>query len=418
MSQPETGKATKTGKDKKAAEHRITEGDLTGYRFFRRLVPLLDHLHDTYRHNNRDLHFDQFVSLMLFYFFNPVLAGLRGIAVASSLKKVQKVLGVKPTSKSSLSEASHLFDAALLEPLISRLARQAVPVEKDPQLRQIEQALIAMDGTLLPALPKMLWALWLDDEHRAAKLHLSFSIMEHVPVGAIVTDGNASERTMLRRSLRPDCFYVLDAGYAEYALLWEIVQALSSFVVRLKDNAVWETVEERPLTAGDRAAGVVRDLTVRLGCQSRRDDYPDQLRIIEVEHIQVTPPRKSRVSGKKTFRTRETSNRILLATNRFDLSAEVLALLYRNRWQVELFFRWFKCVLGFGHLLALSLNGLKLQVYCALIVSLLITVWTGRKPTKLSFQMICMYLSDWADEEEIVAYIEKLQKSDFEKKAD
>jgi IS4 transposase len=82
--------------------------------------------------------------------------------------------------------------------------------------------------------------------------------------------------------------------------------------------------------------------------------------------------------------------------------------LYRQRWQVELFFRWFKKVLEADHLLSLSENGLTLVMYCALIASMLVTLWTGRKPTKRTFEMLCFYLTGWASEETLLAHLAKL----------
>src|SRR5439155_12545755 len=70
---------------------------------------------------------------------------------------------------------------------------------------------------------------------------------------------------------------------------------------------------------------------------------------------------------------------LLLATNRLDLDAELVALAYRFRWVVELFFRWFKCILGCRHLLANSQNGVAIQVYVAVLASLLISFWVGRE---------------------------------------
>ena len=127
-----------------------------------------------------------------------------------------------------------------------------------------------------------------------------------------------------------------------------------------------------------------------------------------------TVQRKSRVSSKKSFRTTEVVYTFLLVTDRFDLPAETIALIYRYRWQVELFFRWFKCILGCRHLLAHSKNGVTLQIYCALIASMLITLRTGRKPTKRTFEMLCFYFLGWATEEELEEHINKLK--DAEKK--
>ena len=271
-----------------------------------------------------------------------------------------------------------MFDADLIVPLLKELARKACPIEKDPKLKDIEQILTAVDGTLLPALPKMLWALWLDEEHRAAKLHLEFDIQGYIPINATITNGNGNERDVLREFLSPDKLYILDAGYAEYKLFKEIKKAESSFVVRLRDNAVWDTIEERSLTKDDKDAGVTRDIVAWLGSKSKKDDYPFPVRIIEVFHEgNGSVRRKSRVSSKKTFRTKDTDYTMLLVTDRMDLSAEIIALVYRYRWQIELFFRWFKCILGCTNLLALSQNGLTIQVYCALMASMLITLWTG-----------------------------------------
>ena len=79
------------------------------------------------------------------------------------------------------------------------------------------------------------------------------------------------------------------------------------------------------------------------------------------------PPFRARVSSKKTFRTKDVDYTLLLATDRLDLPAEIIALLFTRRWQIELFFRWFKCVLGCNHLVALSQNGLTIQVYPRMI---------------------------------------------------
>jgi len=118
--------------------------------------------------------------------------------------------------------------------------------------------------------------------------------------------------------------------------------------------------------------------------------------------------RTSRVSSKKTVRTTQADYSLLLVTDRMDLPAETIVLLYRYRWQVELFFRWFKCVLGCKHFLAQSHNGVTLQVYSALIASMLITLWTGRKTAKRTFEMLSFYFMGWADEEELARHIEGL----------
>ncbi len=395
------------GRKKKAP---IDEKSLQGFKYLRDIIPLLDRFHLVKDHHNRDLHYDQYLSFILLFYFNPVITSLRGIQEASYLKKVQKRLGVKATSLGSLSEAQGVFDAQLLAPLIPELARKAAPLEKDPKLKTLQQTLTAVDGSLLPALPKMLWALWLDDKNKAAKLHLEFDILKGVPTRGEITHGNANEKTNLRNALSPNKLYVLDAGFRQYLLLEDIKKANSSFVVRMQDNAVWKTIEERPLTSYDIAAGVTKDMVVQLGCKSKKDDLSFPVRVIEIHHKgDSSRPRPSRVSSKKTFRTTDSDYTFLLVTDRMDLPAETIALIYKYRWQIELFFRWFKCILGCRHLLAHSENGLTIQVYCALIASLLITLWTGCKPTKRTFEMLCFYFLGWADDEELANHIRKLK---------
>ena len=368
---------------KRHKKNPIPESVLRGFKYFKVLSPILERLHSENNHHNRELYFDQYIAMLLFYFFNPVVTSLRAIQQVSGLKKVQKILGVKRTSLGSLSEAGNVFNSQLMEPILQQLAEKAIALEVDPKLKAIEETLVAVDGTLLRALPKMLWALWLDDDHRAAKLHLEFDIIKGVPVRAEITDANANEKDNLRKSLSGDKLYILDAGYGQYSFFEDIRRANSSFVARLKDNAVWQTMEERALTEADRLAGVQKDIVVRLGSPQCQDDLSGNVRVVEIYHRGSSGrPRLSRVSSKKTFRATDSDYVMLLVTDRMDISAETIALIYRYRWQIELFFRWFKCILGCNHLLSLSENGVALQVYCALIASMLITLWTGRKPTK------------------------------------
>lgn len=77
---------------------------------------------------------------------------------------------------------------------------------------------------------------------------------------------------------------MFDAAYSEYKLFQDIINAKSSFVGRLRDNASWDTLLERPITDDDRKAGVQRDMVVRLGCKGKQDDLSSNLRVVEVFH--------------------------------------------------------------------------------------------------------------------------------------
>jgi IS4 transposase len=116
------------------------------------------------------------------------------------------------------------------------------------------------------------------------------------------------------------------------------------------------------------------------------------------------------VSSKKTFRHRPDEYDLLLVTDRLDLPAEVIALLFRYRWTIELFFRWLKCLLGLRHLVFESPNGVKTLIYAGLIASLLVVLWTGRRPTRRTLEMIQLYFQGWAELDELQAHIARLEK--------
>src|SRR4029077_18313862 len=156
-----------------------------------------------------------------------------------------------------------------------------------------------------------------------------------------------------------------------------------------------QIVEERPLSAAARAAGGVSDRVVWLGGDQSGAVFKQPLRVLGVR------------TGKTDAQGRPEV--LLLATDRMDLEAELVALGYQFRWSIELFFRWLKCILGCRHLLSTCANGVEIQVYLALIASLLISLWTGKKPTKRTYEMLCFYFTGWASEEELLAHIAKLQ---------
>jgi hypothetical protein len=227
-------------------------------------------------------------------------------------------------------------------------------------------------------------------------MHLHFDVFKGVPSYATVSAGNGNEKKQLRAALQPDRVYVIDRGYAEYQLFQDIIDAKASFIGRVRDNAVFDVVEERPLSAEARQAGVVRDRVVWLGCEDSGAVFKQPLRLVEV------------ATGNKDSQGRPEI--LLLASDRMDLDAAWIALGYKYRWTIELFFRWFKCILGCQHLFSTCANGVTIQVYLALIASLLIVRWTGQPPTKRTFEMLCLYFQGWASEAELLAHVQQLQQ--------
>jgi hypothetical protein len=376
----------------------ITEEALQGFKYFRVLGPLFAHLRtvgtERDRAGNRLLFYDQYATLMLLYFFNPTVTSLRGLQQTTTLTKVQERLGVRRTSLGTLSEAAYVFDAALLHEILTTLGAQLRPHMALADQEALAQ-LTAVDGSLLPALPRMAWALWQDDQHRAAKMHVAFAVLRHGPVDVTVTAGNASERAEWRRLVQPGGFYVVDRGYADYGLFQDLHDWPCSFICRVQDNAAYEVHEERPVSPEADAVGVRRDaLLRRLGTAHHTRLLPQPFRVV------LVATGKTHADG--------TPDVLVLVTNRLDLDAELVALAYRYRWAVELFFRWVKCVLGCRHLLSQGVNGVRIQVYAALIASLLISLWIERAPTKRTYEMLCFYLTGWATEAELIAHIDRL----------
>lgn len=368
--------------------------DLQGVRYLDAFHGLFDALHGCAvdPSGNRRLFYDQYAALLLLYFFSPALTSLRGLQQATTLRKVQKRLGLRPTALGSLSEAATVFDPELLRPIVAELAGRAVPVVHGREAEAL-RGLTAVDGSLLPALPRMAWALWQGGDSKAAKMHVHFDVLKAVPLEATVTPAACSELEQLRATLRPDRLYVLDRGYAGYWLLRAILDAGSSFVLRVQQNVAYSVAEERPLSAAAKAAGVVRDvLARRLGTEHHKDEVGRPLRLIWAR------------------REGEPADEWVLCTDKLELDAELVVLAYRYRWWVELFFRWLKCILGCRHLLSEGPNGVRIQVYVALIASLIISLWTGHKPTKRTYEMCCHYFSGWASAEEMQVHIDKLRQ--------
>ena len=137
----------------------IKEEDPHGFKHFKLLTPLLEKLHhhacERDKACNRILHFDQYAALILLYFFNPIVSSLRGIQQASQLKKVQRILGCSRASLGSLSDASRVFDPSLLRDIIGQLVDQLPTPRNNKAFDEIKGIITLVDGSLLPALPKI-----------------------------------------------------------------------------------------------------------------------------------------------------------------------------------------------------------------------------------------------------------------------
>lgn len=401
----------------------LQERDVGGMKHLQKLLPLLDRLHDVGcerdRAGNRKLHFDQYCLLVLLSLFNPVINSLRGIQQASELQKVQRLLGCSRASLGSLSEAASVFDADRLKEIIEELGGQLQPLTREPRLQGISQTLTLVDATLVSALPRIMHASCRKGQDQSGmvkwRLHTHFDVMRYVPDRIEVTPeggGDHDERATLGRMIESDRLYVMDRGYAKFTLFNQIVAAQSSYVCRLRDNSTYEVLEDRPLSDADREAGILSDQIVQFtnSAPGRRPDHT--LRLVCIATSQHT----SRGKYKGGSSGVDSDGVLRLATNLTEVPVDVISLIYRYRWTIEIFFRFFKHVLGCRHLLSTSENGIEIQTYCAIIACLIIALYTGRKPTLRTYEMICFYFTGLASEEELLAHVAKLQAHDAAKK--
>ena len=187
-----------------AGKPKLKESDITGLKYFDQLAPLLERLHDDGcdrdKAGNRKLHFDQYGLLILLYLFHPVVTSLRGIQQASELGKVQKKLGCSRASLGSLSEAAGVFDADRLKEIIAELGAQLKPLGRDTRLKDIDQTLVLVDGTLIEALPRIMEASWRKQNDGSGlvkwRLHTHFEVDRYVPTRIDVTpDGGGRAPT-------------------------------------------------------------------------------------------------------------------------------------------------------------------------------------------------------------------------------
>ncbi len=371
---------------------------LDGRRLILRIEDHLRHLHAQPAHGNRSFFYDQLVIAHLLAFFNPLLHSLRSIEDVFELPAVRRRFGIRAAPKSTVADAQRLFDPQLLQPIFADLQQRAQLQPHDVRLDQLTRQLTAVDGTFFAVAGRIAWAIYnrkSDGGRRPqtgrrglttkgnVRAHVHFDILRGVPEHFTLTGGQAAEGGQLQASLRPEHCYVLDRGFQAYALLGEIIQANSDFVVRLRKSARGTELEPRPLSAADLAAGVVSDALVQVGWRADQTAQLPALRRVAVQVAGQAEP-------------------LVLLTSCLDLPAELIALIYKHRWQIELFFRWLKCMAHLEHFFSESPQGMTLQLYVTLIATLLIALETGARPSVYDFSLLSFALSGQASLEEVL----------------
>ena len=268
------------------------------------------------------------------------------------------------------------------------------------------QPITAVDGTVIETVKRVAELAWTPlaggKRLSAYRLHTHFEVLSGKAVRIDATSanpkGDADERAVLERTVESDRCYVIDRGYAKFGL-WNTINAKgSSYVCRVRDKLTVTITQANELTDADRAVCVISDEIVELGWKSRsrtRPDHPTRL-------IQVAVKPHESYRGMKGPRC---DGVLRIVTNRLDLSAELIAEMYRLRWLIEMFFRTFKQLLGCRHLFSDHRNGVEIQAYCGMIVCMLILIYTGEKPNRAMYQMVWYYLIGLASLKELEAFI-------------
>jgi hypothetical protein len=376
-------------------ERKLTEEDLRHWKLLERFQEVLkpvaakSRMHPTFSDPRRTLGYASYLSLFLFGLFNPVVQSMRQLCAISELERVRQAVGCGKVSLGSFSETQGVLDPDLLQQVFERLAEQMPASGRaDPRLGHLE--LIVQDGSLWRALPHMSWAEYgvgPKGQAKGMRLHLRFNLLKDCPEDALLTEGKGSETEALRQMLLPGQTTVADRLYGQsYKLFQEIDAHKAFFVFRISEQAVIQVEEERPVSPEERAAGILRHAWVRLGATPALRSM--RLRLVEV---------------------RRDGQHLLLVTNHSveTLSAELVSLVYRKRWSIELFFRWIKCILGTRHFFAESREGAALQIYLALIAGLLLQLFTGERPNKRVMELLQLYFLGWATAEELARLIPK-----------
>ena len=390
-------------------KREIRDQDVQGLTCLRKIRPLLSRLRkvgtERDRAGNRRLFMDQYCALILMSLFSPMIQSLRDLQRACALDKVRKRLGVSRVSLGSLSESVAIFDPEPLKEIAAELGHR-IRSRPDRRFDPVGQQITAVDGTVIETVKRVAELSWTpkaNGKHLSAyRLHTHFEVLSgkavRIDATPANTKGDADERAVLERKVEADRCYVLDRGYISYRLWNAINTAKSSYVCRASDRTVATVTHAKELTEADRAAGVISDKIVELGWKARHRPRPD--RTMRLIRVAVKPHESYR-----GMQGPHCDGVLRLVTNRLDLPAELIAEIYRLRWVIEMFFRTFKQLLGCGHLFSDKHNGVEIQAYCAMIVCMLILIYTGEKPNRAMYQMVWYYLVGLASLKELEAFI-------------
>jgi hypothetical protein len=276
-------------------------------------------------------------------------------------------------ARSTLADANESRDWRIYADFAQTLISTARNLyARDPLAVDLEQSLYALDSTTIDlCLALFPWARF-RNRKAAVKMHTLLDLRGNIPAFLHITDGKVHDVNVLDQ-LVPEAgaFYVMDRGYVDFERLFLLTLSAAFFVVRTKSNVLLQRRYSHPV---DRSTGVRSDQTVILSSFESASVYPDALR---------------RVS----YFDAETGKRLKFLTNNFVLPSLTIAHLYKQRWQVELFFKWIKQHLRIKAFYGTSENAVKTQIWIAVSVYVLVAIVRKRLGLESSLYQILQILS-------------------------
>jgi hypothetical protein len=276
-------------------------------------------------------------------------------------------------TRSTLADANESHDWRIFADFAQILISMARPLYAcDPLGVDLNNSLYALDSTTIDlCLSLFPWAKF--REHKAAvKMHTLLDLHGNIPTFIRITDGKVHDVNILDEIMpEPGAFYVMDRGYIDFQRLFVFTLSSAFFVVRTKSNVLIQRRYSNPI---DKSTGVRSDQTVLLTSFESASAYPDPLR---------------RVS----FFDAETNKRLTFLTNNLALPALTIAQIYKQRWQVELFFKWIKQHLRIKAFYGTSENAVKTQIWIAVSVYVLVAIVRKRLGLEASLYQILQILS-------------------------
>lgn len=327
-----------------------------------RQLPLshFEHLVDVHRANHGARGFTAHAHLVcLLYAQLTRRDGLRDLVACLNAQQGKLYhLGLRQRiSRSTLADACERRASGLFEDLAARLVQMALQATAhEDQPIALTDSLYALDSTTISLCMSLFpWAKFRRNSS-AVKVHTAIELRSAIPVIVRITQGRTADVRMLDEMVLPaGSIVVMDRAYVDYTRLYAIVRTGSSFVTRAKESMVFRTCDDKGIDAQAYAQGVRSDLRIELSLASAYSSYPQELR-----RVRYIDP--------------DTLRELVFLTNRQDLPALVIAQIYKQRWKVELFFKWLKQNLNVKHFFGTSENAVKSQIWAAICAYLLVLI--------------------------------------------